>query len=252
MTQADDEQRRRAERARQVALFRYRVIQEVIDSGLSKAQRGRLVRELASRLHDGPFGDAVKVSRKSIDRWKRAYLSGGFEALVPQPARVHPRTPPEVLELASALKRERPERTARQVQRILRTTSGWSPSDRTLQRLFERLELDREVPAAPETFGRFEADRPNELWTGDALHGPYVGGRRAILFCFIDDHSRAVMGGRWAFSEDVVRLAAALRPALAARGVPEAVYVDYAEAGVMPTWLWSPWSMAVSALEVSA
>jgi hypothetical protein len=33
-------------------------------------------------------------------------------------------------------------------------------------------------------FGRFEAERPNELWTGDALHGPRVGGRTAYLFAF--------------------------------------------------------------------
>jgi hypothetical protein len=24
-------------------------------------------------------------------------------------------------------------------------------------------------------FGRFEASRPNELWVGDALHGPVIG-----------------------------------------------------------------------------
>jgi putative transposase len=56
------------------------------------------------------------------------------------------------------------------------------------------------------------------------------------MFCFIDDHSRAVMGARWAFHEDVVRLAAALRPALAVRGVPESVYVDNGSAFV-DAWL---------------
>jgi len=45
-------------------------------------------------------------------------------------------------------------------------------------------------------------------------------------FAFLDDHSRAVVGHRWGYSEDSVGLAAALRPALAARGVPEGVYVD--------------------------
>jgi putative transposase len=64
-----------------------------------------------------------------------------------------------------------------------------------------------------------------------------VAGRKTFLFCFIDDHSRAVVGARWGYFEDTVRLAAAFRPALAARGVPEQVYVDYAEARVMPTWL---------------
>jgi putative transposase len=34
------------------------------------------------------------------------------------------------------------------------------------------------------------------------------------------------MAARWGYFEDSVRLAAALRPALAARGVPDAIYVD--------------------------
>jgi len=49
--------------------------------------------------------------------------------------------------------------------------AGRVPSDRTLQRLFARLELNR-LPAGPgqqQVFGRFEATRPNELWTGDTL-----------------------------------------------------------------------------------
>ena len=33
----------------------------------------------------------------------------------------------------------------------------------------------------PATFGRFEAERPNVRWVGDALHGPLVAGRKAIL-----------------------------------------------------------------------
>ena len=40
------------------------------------------------------------------------------------------------------------------------------------------------------------------------------------------------MAARFGFVEDTVRLAAALRPALAARGVPEPVYVDNGSAFV--------------------
>jgi putative transposase len=237
-TQHEAGERQRLERARAIALFRYSLVQEVISPHLTPAQRGRRVRDLAAGPHAGPDGQDVQVSYQSINRWKRAYLDGGFEALVPAPRQATPRTPAEVLELAAALKRENPERTAAQVQRILRASSGWAPSDRTLQRLFGRLELHR--PPAGEgqqqVFGRFEATRPNELWTGDALHGPVVAGRKTYLFCFIDDHSRAVMGARWAFHEDVVRLAAALRPALASRGVPESAYVDNGSAFV-DAWL---------------
>jgi len=236
-TEQETDERRRLERAREIALFRYSLIQEVISSQLTAAQRGRRLRELAAVPHPGPDGTEVRVSYQTISRWKRDYLAGGFEALVPAPRQASPRTPGEVLALAAALKRENPERTAAQVQRILRATSGWAPSDRTLQRLFSRLDLNR--PAGEDSqllFGRFEAARPNELWTGDALHGPVIGGRKAYLFCFIDDYSRAVMGARWAFHEDVVRLAAALRPALASRGVPESAYVDNGSAFV-DAWL---------------
>ncbi len=223
-----DEDRRRAARAEQVALFRYQLIREAADPGLTVRQRGRMVRELAGKAHEGPFGEPVTVSRATIDRWIRAWRPGGFAALSPPARQVTLRTDAQVLELAAGLKRENPDRTAAQVQRILRRTCGWSPSPRTLLRHFGRLELStRPGGRAPAVFGRFEAPAPNEMWTGDALHGPHIAGRKAYLFAFLDDHSRAVMAARWGYFEDTVRLAAALRPALAARGVPARIYVVF-------------------------
>ena len=237
MTAADDEQARRAGRARDVALFRYSLIREAADPGLSTRQRGRRVRELAARPHAGPCGEPGTVSRPSLDRWIRAWRPGGFDALMPPARQVTLRTPAEVLELAAALKRENPARTAAQVARILRTSAGWSPAERTLQRHFVRLELtSRPDGSPPVVFGRFEAARPNEMWTGDALHGPVIGGRKTYLFAFIDDHSRLITGHRFGHAEDTVRLAAALRPALASRGVPERIYVDNGSAFV-DAWL---------------
>ena len=228
-----EEDRKRAARAERVALFRYQLIREAADPALTVRQRGRLVRELAARAHEGPSGEPVVVSRATIDRWIRAWRSGGFAALAPPARQVMLRTDAAVLELAAGLKREKPERTAAQVMRILRTTCGWSPSVRTLQRHFERLELTaRPDGRPPAVFGRFECARPNEMWTGDALHGPHIAGRKAYLFAFLDDHSRAVMAARWGYFEDTVRLAAALRPALAARGVPCRIYVDNGSAFV--------------------
>ena len=228
-----EEDRKRAARAEQVALFRYQLIREAADPALSTRQRGRLVRELAARAHPGPSGEAVTVLRETIDRWIRAWRTGGFAALAPPARQVTLRTDAAVLELAAGLKREKPARTAAQVARILRASCGWSPSVRTLQRHFERLELTtRPDGRPPAVFGRFEASRPNELWTGDALHGPHIAGRKAYLFAFLDDHSRAVMAARWGYFEDSVRLAAALRPALAARGVPDSIYVDNGSAFV--------------------
>jgi putative transposase len=227
MADPDRHRDRTVERARDVALMRYALIREAADPALSTKQRGRLVRALAAREHPGPFGAPVRVSRATLDRWIRAWRAGGFDALVPPARRVTPRTPAEVLELAAALKREAPGRTAAQVAQILVAHGGWAPDPRTLQRHFARLGLNSHPDGQPpRAYGRFEATRPNELWTGDALHGPAVAGRKAYLFAFIDDHSRALVGYRWAHAEDTLRLAAALRAGLAARGIPRAIYVD--------------------------
>ena len=100
MSKEQDQDNARRVRAREVGLFRYGLISEALDAGLSTKQRGRLVRAVAAKTHPGPFGTPVRVSRASLDRWVRAYRSGGFAALVPAPRRVAARTPPEALELA--------------------------------------------------------------------------------------------------------------------------------------------------------
>ncbi|BBY59112.1 hypothetical protein MSAR_22480 [Mycolicibacterium sarraceniae] len=157
----EDEKRR--ERSHAVGLFRYQLICPALDSGLSTKARGRLVREIAAREHTDPFGTRVRYSRDTLDRWIRRYRTGGFGELIPSPRSSAPRTDTATLEMAAALKRENPARTAAQVGRILRASAGWSPSESTLLRLFHRLELIG--PAAGDTAATLPATR-----TGSSLH----------------------------------------------------------------------------------
>lgn len=226
-------------RRREIGLFRYALVRDAADPGLSKAERGRLVRALAEREHLGSDGRLVRVARGTLDEWIRSYRRGGFEALVPRPRVVAPRTPAGVLELAFALKRERPERTAAQVREIMLASAGERPVPglRTLQTHLARqgLNVRADGRSPGKVYGRFETSARNELWTGDGLHGPTLAGsvaRRAVLLAFIDDHSRLLVGWRWGAGEDVFRLEAALRAGLMARGVPEAILVDRGSAFV--------------------
>jgi putative transposase len=214
------------DRATEVALFRYALIREAADPQLSTRQRGRLVRQIAAGVHVGPDGTEVRVGRSTADQWIRAWRAGGFEALKPKPRALSPRVPIEMFNLAEALKREAPERTAAHIGQILAVTHGWAPNERTVQRHFQRIGLTRHVLAGTKAFGRFEATVPNELWVGDALHGPIVAAHKAILFAFLDDHARLLCGYRWVTAEDTLRAEAALRVGLASRGVPGSVYLD--------------------------
>jgi putative transposase len=222
------------DRRREIGLFRYALIRDPADPALSSAERGVLVRALAGAEHVGPDGEPIRVGRSTLDDWIRAWRKGGFEALVPRERVVEPRTPARVLALAEDLKREAPARTAAQVHAIMVAAAQPVPTARTLQRHFARVGLNvRADGRTPDrVYGRFEASVRNELWTGDGLHGPHVGGRRAVLLAFIDDYSRALVGYRWGSGEDVLRLEAALRAGLAARGVPQAILVDRGSAFV--------------------
>ena len=90
MAVGDDEAKVRAERARAIGLFRYQLIREAADPAHSTKERGKMVRELASREHTDPFGRPVRVSRWTLDYWIREWRRGGFEALTSLPWRGPP------------------------------------------------------------------------------------------------------------------------------------------------------------------
>ena len=227
MTQQDRDAAARRQRAQTIALWRWSLIEPAMDPALSARQRGQIVRGIAGREHAGPFGGTVPVSRKTVDRWITARRAGGFDALVPAPRQSSPRTDTQVVELAVGLKKENPARTAAQVRRVLQAQLGWAPSERAIQRWFSARELvTRPDGRPPEAFGRFQADRPNEIWTADLMNGPKVAGRASWLAGIIDDHSRFLTGHQFVRRPDAVRFAGVLRAAIARYGVPAQLYAD--------------------------
>ena len=227
MMAADRDAAGRRQRAQTIALWRWALIEPAMDPALTSRQRGAIVRELAGREHPGPWGSTVSVSRKTIDRWITARRAGGFDALVPAPRQSSPRTSQQVVDLAVGLKKENPARTAAQVRRVLAAQLGWAPSERALQRWFEARELTaRPGGQPPEAFGRFQADRVNEIWTADLMNGPGVGGRACHLAGIIDDHSRFLTGHQFVRRPDAVRFAGVLRAAIGAHGIPAVLYTD--------------------------
>ena len=135
------EEHKRRERAQAIGLFRYQLICPALEAGCRPSSgAGWSARSPNAAISTRSVAQ-VQVARATLDRWIRRYRAGGFEALVPEPRRLATRTDDQVLELAASLKRENPSRTAAQVARILRTATGWAPSESTLLRHFHRCEL---------------------------------------------------------------------------------------------------------------
>lgn len=129
MSDRDEDEVKARRRAQRVALFGYQSICPALDPGLSTRARGRIVRGIAAGMHERSTAGPVRYSRDSLDWWIRRYRTDGSDALLPSAKRPGPRTEPEVLDLAAALKAENPARTAAQVARILIASTGWSPSE---------------------------------------------------------------------------------------------------------------------------
>lgn len=219
-----------------IALFRYTVVSEAVDERLSAAERGLIVRALASRTWTTPEGDERSFSRNTIDRWCAAYRRHGLHALRPVAradtgrSRVHPQWMAE----AVRLRRELPTRSAAQITDIIGRVHGVWLSERTVRAHLAAAGVSRkELTAEPaRAFGRYEASRRNERWIGDVLVGPFVphprraGSRRAKLFVLVDDYSRLLVCGRWMTEENTRAGQEVLRSAVCRRGVPSRLHMD--------------------------
>ena len=105
----------------EIALHRWAVIAEAAGDRLTRGERGALVRAIAARAHAHPDGSSRRYSRGTIDRWLRAWRTGGLDGARPSPradtgmVRAHP----ELFAEAAALRLELPGRSAAQIASIL-------------------------------------------------------------------------------------------------------------------------------------
>lgn len=218
--------------ATRVALARWAVIGQATDERLTSGERGRLVSELAARVHRDAQGRTWRVTTRTIYRWLAAWRREGFEGLKPSRRRDAgvPRTDAQALVLAAALRREAPGRSAAHIAEILDRTRQMEVSARSLQRFFAANGLERaRLEGRHRAYGRFEAAACGDLWTADAWDGPALaelGGKHAQLFSILDDHSRLVAHG--AFYPDVGEWSfqCCLKTAILRRGIPRVLYID--------------------------
>lgn len=148
------------DRATMTALARWQVIAQATDERLSPADRGLLLSEIAGQTYRDADGRPRRVTRRTLYRWLAAWNEHGFEGLKParrRDAGTH-QTDPQVLELAAALRREAPARSAPQIADILARTRRMYAHPRTLQRYFAANGLDRaRLEGRMRAWGRFEA-----------------------------------------------------------------------------------------------
>ncbi len=223
-----------------MALLRFQAISAYITQEPPRGARRAALEKLAAKTWLLPDGRPVTFSAETLRSWVRRYRDGGLDALEDKrrPATgVHALTTEQV-ELFCQLKLEVPERSLDRLLLIaeeLQLVAPGAVSRSTLHRALQARGLSgRPRPKTSDTdLDRFEAEAPNDLWQSDMLVGPWLPDpdkpgkrRRAYLYAFLDDHSRMLLAGRWAFKGDLPSLELVFRQALRRHGLPRRVYYD--------------------------
>ena len=231
------------------ALFRYRLISPLLDPALTPADRHAYTAFLGAHPPTPPTGVPFVPSPRSLRRYQAVYRQHGFDALRPQRRAdwgIRRSIPDPLWDQAALLKREAPARSATQVCALL---AAWAPTvgldpaavtrirRATLYRQWHQAGLTRRrlADAAPKRYRRWEAPSPGALWQTDVMNGPWIPDptaeeptRTRATYCLVllDDYSRRVVAGRFAWAADAAWLEELLAAAVRQWGAPERVYCD--------------------------
>lgn len=226
------------QRREEMALFRYRVIAEVVAES-NGSRRQQLMAEIANRAHEIPHSGRARIGLRTLQRWVKDYQDHGLRGLEPQErgdAGQGRAIAPEIVAAAAKLRQEVPGRSIRQLIEILemsRQVPRGVLKRSTLADALTRAGHTRQaLKARAATYQRFQEEHRNRSWQGDCQHTlalPHPAlpnrSRKAYLLAWIDDCSRMVYG-QFYFEEKGPRLEDCLKRAILRYGIPGQIYVD--------------------------
>ena len=228
------------DRRREVALFRYSLIADLVRQELGTQGLYAKIEEKAAVEYTIPGTTRTRVAAETIRDWLKRYRRGGFDALLPKPRADRGRSrslPAPVVDVLLEIKEGNPALLVQLVIREARTRKE-VPEDlrlpaSTVHRLVARHGL-MDKPQGEHSDAdrrRFAFAQAGELWMSDVMHGPSVvvgdrTKRKTYLLAFIDDATRVIPHAAFAFSENTRAFLPVFKQALLRRGLPERLYVD--------------------------
>ena len=218
------------------AVFRYGLISEATRP-LSGEVASQTLARVAARQHVLPDGSLRRFSLATLRGWLRTYQREGLDGLLPR-TRSDKGTfralDDDTAEIIARHRVQHRHLSVKLFHQVLHQDGllpdGKSVCEATLRRFLKLRGLDKPPRGPGKARAKYEMPHPNDLWVADFMHGPRVGTptgkRKAILGAIIDDHSRVIVGARFALSEETADILHTFAQAIAAYGVPKRFYCD--------------------------
>ena len=220
-------------KAEDFALFKYQIIAPILnDTGKRQA---RYFKKMAKKIYEVPTLGQKRYKAATFKSWLRNYRIGGFDALKLKTRADKGNSRKINEQLAHIIKHKVegfPCLSSAAIYRLLIAEGDISPDqfgENTLRKYIKDNNLLIHC-TEPTPRKKFEKEHPNELWTADCMHGPYIvhEGRKKKVFLIdiIDDCTRVIVGARFFFHENSLSLEIILKEAISRFGLTQAVYCD--------------------------
>ena len=226
------------ETKQRVALFRYGVISDFFNGKeFVRGEKERLINEKCSQKWIIPGSNRTRISRSVLKGWIKSYRDSGnrLESLYPKERAdrgiIRAVDSDTILGLVN-LRQELPTKPMpiflKEARHREIIKSGEFISRATAYRILQK--HAEKFTRIPDDRRKFEAEKVNDLWQSDVMHGPMVNveskQRKAYLLAIIDDHSRFIIHAEFYLHERLSDYLDLLRKAFLKRGIPKKLYVD--------------------------
>ena len=216
-------------KAKAIADERMRLIAPLLSPALDCAQIKQLKEELSK---------ANGISQRTLERYCKQYLEGGYEGLMPSGKQTTTfKIPEEIVQEAIQLRRELPSRSIPTIIRILEAEGKVAPGflkRTTLQDALARAGYSASMMKIYQDNGyasqRFQRAHRNDLWQGDIKYGPtlMIAGKPTPTYfsCLLDDATRYILHAEFYASMEQFVVEDTLHKAIMKYGIPRRLYFD--------------------------
>ena len=216
-------------KAKAIADERMRLIAPLLSPALDCAQIKQMKEELSK---------ANGISQRTLERYCKQYLEGGYEGLMPSGKQTTTfKIPEEIVQEAIQLRRELPSRSIPTIIRILEAEGKVAPGflkRTTLQDALARAGYSASMMKIYQDNGyasqRFQRAHRHDLWQGDIKYGPtlMIAGKPTPTYfsCLLDDATRYILHAEFYASMEQFVVEDTLHKAIMKYGIPRRLYFD--------------------------
>ena len=223
------------EEKQEIALFRYRVICDLISGIYSCGSKSEYFRTKSEVQWIDNNGRSVEISVPTIERWYYTYKKYGFDGLMPRDRSDSGRSRKldgEILEIIKHYVEKHPRMPATAIFDELISNHYITYDDvslSTFTRYVTKIKNNKGVINHSE-MKRYEAEHINDIWCCDTTYSfkLTVNGekKRMYIIAIIDDASRMIVGIDVFFNDNYVNFMRVLKNAVKKYGKPKILNLD--------------------------